>query len=214
MKNKLTPVIVSSLMLACCSHYDCDNIATTQAQISADGKIKVELGSNSDALKLKITNISSEEIGIDKEMVFFSDITLVGRDGKRIIPGVIYDKDIHKNVQCAESYFDEEFDADKVDLSNAIAKLKPGESLCKIYYANQYIQAHQLVFSFEGASCINRYAWKLPSLSEIKKVTVAYNVNSWNADILTVIANNTNQSVPENMYQGKIQIDWENNNNQ
>lgn len=210
MKNKLTPIIVSTLMLACCSHYECDNIETDQTQISVDGKIRVEIGSKGNALKYKITNVSSEEIGIDKEMVFFSDISLVGRDCKRIIPSVIYDKDVHKNIRCVESYFDEEFDASKVDLSSAIAKLNPGESLCKIYYSNQFIHAHQLVISFDGTSSINRYSWKLPSLSEIQKATLVYNGNSWNADILTIIANSTNQSVPENLYQGKIQIDWEN----
>jgi hypothetical protein len=38
---------------------------------------------------------------------------------------------------------------------------------------------------------------------------VKYDANSWNADIFTIIANQTNQNVPENLYQGKIQIDWE-----
>lgn len=205
MKNILTSIVISLFMLNSCSQYDCNHIATEQTLISPDGKIKVELGSNSDAMKFKITNISSEEISIDKDMVFFLDISLVAKDGRKIMPSILYDKDIHGDVHCLESYFDG-FDESKVVLSKAIVRLKSGDSLCKIYYADQLIYSHQLAFSFEGSSSISRYAWKLPSFREIKMVSLRY--DSWDSRILNVIANSTDQRVPENLYHGKFQIDW------
>lgn len=209
MKNALVSIIFSSFVLVGCSQYDCNTIETDRTQISSDGKIKVETGVNGDVLKLKLTNVSAEEIAIDKEMEFFTSFSLTGNDGKRIIPGVLYDKDIHKDVQCTESYFDENFDEKQVDLSTTIATLKPGDSLCKIYHSNQFVNEYRVAFSFEGASSIYRYAWRFPNLNDVTKVSVKYDANSWNADIFTIIANQTNQNVPENLYQGKIQIDWE-----
>ena len=194
-------------VLSQCSHCSCDAIATDRMQLSDGGSIKAELGVSNSAVTLRITNVSSEEMTLDRDLAFFSSITIFDHDGKKMVPSVF--ADIHQDVRRVDSYFERHFNEDKVNLSHQLVTLKPGESLCKIYREHEYVQEYRLAVSFEGRTSVSRYAWKMPAIRDIAKLSVTCDADSWNAPVINIIANKTNQKLPKNLFQDAVRIDWE-----
>lgn len=108
-----------------------------------------------------------------------------------------------------DSYFDRHFSEDKVNLSHQPVTLKPGESLCKIYREHEYIQEYQLAVSSEGRTNVGRYAWQMPPIRDLVKLSVTCDVDSWNAPVINIIVNKTNQNIPKNLFRDAVKIDWE-----
>lgn len=169
-----------------------------------------EIGIQGDKLKVGITNISSQDISLDRDLDLFTSISITDTKGKLIIPKIRHKADIHEKAKCPEGFYDERLDIESINLDKKLVRLSPGERVCKTFSANEYIAEYQFASSFEGRTSISRYLWKMPDMKDIAKISIEYDAGDcWKSDMLTVIANTTEQKVPEDLYEKPIQINWE-----
>lgn len=191
-----------------CSVSMCDVAYAENEQMSEDGRMRLAIGADSSSIRLKITNTSSEEIVIDKEMEFLMKVTVYDRDNRKVTPDLIYDKDIHKNRRVVESYVTD--NGNKTHFRERFVMLKPGESVCKIFRKGEPVYDYLYVFSTEGASSITRYCWEFLSMSDISSIDVTYDGNSWNAPIINILANQYGEVIPREFFRGHVKVHWKN----
>lgn len=182
------------LLSQCCVMNHCGDLPTEKAQVSKDGRIKLELGVGDSAIILKVTNISSETLAVatgDIEGGFCYSIAMFDHE--------------RKAISCADCCADRTFDPTKVNFGKAFIELEPGKSVCKIYRENERIYEYQIVWSFEGRIFITRHSYRMPPIKDISRVSVYYDTD-W---IMWKLACIANQEVPNNAFRGKADISWD-----
>lgn len=191
-----------------CSVSMCDVVYTENEQTSEDGVVRFAIGANNSSVRLKITNISSKEIVIDKEMEFLINVTVYDRDERKVTPDFIYDRDIHKNSRVVKSCVAD--NGNKAYFRDRFIILKPGESICNIFRNGKLVYDYLYVLSFDGASSITRYCWEFLPISDISRIEVTYDGNSWNAPVVDILANQYEEVVPREFFRGNVKVHWKN----
>lgn len=191
-----------------CSLSVYDAVYTENEQTSEDGRMRLAIGANNSSIRLKITNTSSKEIVIDKEMEFLINVTVYDRDNRKVTPDLVYDKDFDKDRRVVKGYVAD--NGNKAHFRERFVILKPGESVCKIFSIGEPVYDYLYVFSTEGASSITRYYWEFLPISDISSIDVTYDGNSWNAPIVNILANRYGEVVPREFFRGNVEVHWKN----
>lgn len=223
--NKRTLFALTAPLLFCqCMQCYFDKVNTVATEMSADGKIRCELGVGEHSIRITLKNESDEEILVDKNGEYCIKLKLRGKNGWPVpmetCTDVVYGDEVHASVT-------ETVKPSEYPLKKCFTRLAPGQSTTYTYceghnvYGFQYFpttasesaiwSGWERVLSDEAEKC----AWRMPKIKDITHVWVEYGGygtffrkaegRSWLQETRNA------QTLPENAYTGYFRLYWKKN---